>query len=209
MTSHLLALALAYVLGALPFGYVIVRLTSGQDVRGGGSGSTGATNVTRTAGLKAGVLTYLLDVAKGMAAVAVMRQLTTDPLWLGLAAAATILGHVYPVFLGFKGGKGVATGVGAYLLIAPLAVLTTLLVWAVLFWRTRTVSLASIVATALVPVWTLLLYGWVWPRPDALATALATCAGCVIVIAKHNENIRRLFAGTETRFSGSSKTESP
>lgn len=208
MTLQLLALALAYVLGAVPFGYVIVRWTSGEDVRGAGSGSTGATNVTRTAGLKAGALTYLLDVAKGMAAVAVMRQVTTAPLWLGLAAAATILGHVYPVFLGFKGGKGVATGVGAYLMIVPVAVLATLVVWAVLFWRSRMVSLASIVATALVPVWTLLWYGWVWPRPDAAATALATCAGCVIVIAKHHENIRRLVSGTESRFAGSAKSES-
>ena len=209
MTLHFTALALAYVFGALPFGYVIVRLTSGQDVRGGGSGSTGATNVTRTAGLKAGALTYLLDVAKGMAAVAVMRQVTEDPLWLGLAAAATILGHVYPVFLGFKGGKGVATGVGAYLMIVPLGVVTTLVLWALIFWRSRMVSLASIVATSLVPVWSLLWYGWIWPRPDAGATALAACAGCVIVIAKHHENIRRLLAGTESRFTGTSKSETP
>ncbi|MBK6313549.1 MAG: glycerol-3-phosphate 1-O-acyltransferase PlsY [Blastocatellia bacterium] len=209
MTLQLISLAVAYILGAVPFGYVIVRLTSGQDVRGGGSGSIGATNVTRTAGLKAGALTYLLDVAKGMAAVAIMLQFTSEPVWLGLAAAATILGHVFPVFLGFKGGKGVATGVGAYLIIAPLAVLTTLVVWAVIFWRWRMVSVASIVATALVPVWVLLWYGWVWPRPDAVATAISTCVGCFIVIAKHHENIRRLLAGTESRFSTSSKSEAP
>lgn len=209
MARHFVALAVAYALGALPFGYLIVWLTSGKDVRGAGSGSTGATNVTRAAGLKAGALTYLLDVAKGMAAVAVMKQITTDPLWLGLAAAATILGHVYPVFLGFKGGKGVATGVGAYLMIAPLAVATTLVVWSVIFWRSRMVSLASLVATALVPIWALLWYGLVWPRPDAVATALASCMGCVIVIAKHHENIRRLLAGTESRFTGSSKSEMP
>lgn len=208
MTSHFIALVAAYVLGALPFGYVIVRLSSGKDVRGGGSGSTGATNVTRTVGLKGGALTYLLDVAKGLAAVGMMHVISNDPLWLGLAAAAAILGHIYPIFLGFKGGKGVATGVGTYLMIAPIAVVTTLVVWAVLFWRSRMVSLASIVATALVPIWVMVWYGWVWPRPNAAWTALATCVGCVIVIAKHHENIRRLFNGTESRFSSSSKSES-
>lgn len=208
MVPHAIALGLAYVLGALPFGYVIVRVASGKDVRGGGSGSTGATNVTRTAGLKAGALTYLLDVTKGIAAVACMLWVTGEPLWLGLAAAAAILGHIFPVFLGFKGGKGVATGVGAYLVMAPLAVLSTLAVWALIFWRSRMVSLASIVATALVPVWVLLWYGLVWPRPGAWQTALATCIGCVVVIAKHRQNIRRLLEGTENRFSSTSKSES-
>lgn len=207
MIPNVTALALAYVLGALPFGYLIVRLASGKDVRGGGSGSTGATNVTRAAGLKAGALTYLLDVAKGMGAVGAMLFVTSEPIWLGLAAAAAILGHIYPVFLGFKGGKGVATGVGTYLMIAPLAVATTLVVWGVIFWRSRMVSLASIVATGLVPVWVLLWYGWVWPTPNALMTALATCVGCLIVIAKHHENVRRLFDGTESRFTASSKSE--
>jgi len=207
MLSKLVAIALAYVLGALPFGYLVVRMIRGEDVRGVGSGSTGATNVTRSAGLKAGLLTYGLDVAKGAAAIVVMRQVTDEPVWLGVAAAAAILGHVFPVFLGFKGGKGVATGVGAYLVIAPLAVLTTLVVWAIIFWKWRIVSLASILATALVPGWILLWYAWLRPMPGAVMTAIGVCLGCGIVIGMHHENIRRILSGTESQFGRSSGPE--
>ena len=200
MVWNIVALAAAYLLGAVPFGYIIVRLTHGGDVRAAGSGSTGATNVTRAAGLKAGLLTYVFDVLKGLAAVFVMRAVTDDPLWVGGAAAAAIVGHMFPVFLGFKGGKGVATGVGAYLAIAPFAVVTTLVVWALVVWRTRIVSLGSILATALVPFW-----AWVWHRfvfgdPVSGKLVLMMAVGCGIIIAKHHANIRRLLAGTEHRF---------
>lgn len=207
MLTKLLALAAAYLLGAVPFGYIVVKAFVGADVRASGSGSTGATNVVRSAGIKAGALTYVLDVAKGAAAVLLMRAVAPEPAWLGAAAAVVILGHMYPVFLKFKGGKGVATGVGAYLVIAPLAVLATLVVWVAIFWKSRTVSLASVVATALVPLWIYLWYGYVWPRPDVAALALSACVGCLIVIAKHHENIRRLLAGTENRFDRSKKRE--
>src|SRR5262245_39889109 len=111
-------LILAYLLGSIPFGYLLVKyvFTSGEDVRKIGSGATGATNVTRRAGLKAGILTYLLDVLKGAAAVLLMQALTGgNYAWMGAAAVAAIAGHIFPVFLGFRGGKGVATGVGVYL----------------------------------------------------------------------------------------------
>lgn len=204
MWTSIGALVVAYLLGAVPFGYIIVRLFVGADVRTTGSGSTGATNVVRRAGIKAGAVTYLLDVAKGALAVLLMRAVTDNPLWLGAAAAAVVVGHMYPVFLGFRGGKGVATGVGAYLMIVPVAVLTTLIVWIVLFWRTRIVSLSSIVATALVPLWAglwiLAVTGVPLSSPSSLATMAGVGIGCVIIIAKHHENLARLVHGTEARF---------
>ena len=200
MWPKLLAVGAGYLLGAVPFGFLIVKLFAGADVRAAGSGSTGATNVVRSAGIKAGALTYVLDVAKGAAAVLVMRAVTDDPWWLGAAATAAILGHIFPVFLKFRGGKGVATGVGAYVVVVPLAVLSTLVVWAALFWKTRMVSLASIVATALVPVWIFVWYGLVFGQPLPVATMVSVGVGCLVIIAMHHENIRRLLAGTESRF---------
>lgn len=200
MAWNVSALLASYLLGAVPFGYIIVRLTRGADVRVAGSGSTGATNVTRAAGLKAGLMTYLLDVAKGAAAVGIMLALTDDTRWLGAAAVFAILGHMYPVFLGFKGGKGVATGVGTYLLIVPFAVLSTLAVWILLFLKTRTVSLASLVATVLVPVWILVWHAALGRPEHPYATALIVGVGCALVIAKHHANIRRLVTGTENDF---------
>ncbi len=205
MFVNVLALVAGYLLGAVPFGFIIVKLTAGKDVRAAGSGSTGATNVVRSAGIKAGALTYVLDVAKGAAAVLLMRAVTPDPLWLGAAATAAIVGHMYPIFLRFKGGKGVATGVGAYLAIVPIAVLSTLVVWIAIFWKTRMVSLASIVATALVPAWIYVWYGLVLGRPAPVETMVACAIGCVLIIAKHYENIRRLLSGTENRFERSKK----
>src|SRR5262249_61606401 len=152
----------AYLLGSIPFGYLLVKyiFTRGEDVRETGSGNIGATNVTRKSGIKAGLLTYLFDMAKGFVAVAVMRAVAGDNyLWIGVAAVAAIVGHMFPIFLGFKGGKGVATGVGVYLALAPVSVLSTLVLWGLILYLTRYVSLASILATAAVPLWALLYYG--------------------------------------------------
>jgi glycerol-3-phosphate acyltransferase PlsY len=185
----------------VPFGYIIVKMHVGADVRAAGSGSTGATNVVRSAGIKAGLLTYLFDVLKGLFAVLVMRAATGEPLWLGAAAVAAILGHMFPIFLGFRGGKGVATGVGAYLAIVPYAVLSTLVVWALIFWRTRIVSLASIVATLLVPVWIWVWHHFVFGTPTPVDLVIGVVAGLVLIVAKHAGNISRLAAGRENRFS--------
>jgi acyl phosphate:glycerol-3-phosphate acyltransferase len=201
MSAPLIALFAGYLLGAIPFGYIIVRLLHGADVRAVGSGSTGATNVTRKAGIKAGALTYLLDVAKGAAAVLLMGQVTDSWWWAGAAATAAIVGHMFPVFLGFKGGKGVATGVGAYIVLVPFAVVCTLVVWALVFKASRMVSLSSIVATALVPlVWMPLSYALLG-RPEHLTAATASVGvGCALIIWAHRANIARLLAGTENRF---------
>src|SRR5215510_6418158 len=196
-------LILAYLLGSIPFGYLLVKyvFTKGEDVRRVGSGATGATNVTRRAGLKAGILTYVLDVLKGVAAVLLIRAVTDgDYAWMGAAAVAAIAGHIFPIFLGFRGGKGVATGVGVYLVLAPYSVLTTLVLFSLIVWRTRYMSLGSIVATSAVPLWTLLYYGWLWPSEHLIVMLLVALAGCGLIVAKHRENIIRLVRGTESKF---------
>jgi len=195
----------AYLLGSIPFGYLFVKyvFTEGEDVRTVGSGGIGATNVARRAGMKAGLITYALDVAKGVAAVMLMRLVADDNyFWIGAAALAAIVGHILPVFLRFRGGKGVATGVGVYLALAPYSVLTTLVLWAVIVHRTRYVSLGSIIATAAVPVWTLIYYGLLFPSKHLTAMLIVAIGGCALIVAKHHENIRRLINGTENRVGG-------
>ncbi len=202
MMVRIIFVAFAYLLGSIPFGYLLVKyvFTSGEDVRRVGSGGIGATNVTRRAGLKAGLLTYLFDVAKGTAAVMMMRLVANDDyLWIGAAAVAAIVGHIFPVFLKFRGGKGVATGVGVYLALAPLSVITTLALWAAIVYSTRYVSLGSIIATAAVPLWTWLYYGLVWPSEHLSALIIIAIAGCALIVAKHHENINRLMRGTENK----------
>ena len=204
--------AVAYLLGSIPFGYLLIKyvFTSGEDVRQIGSGGIGATNVTRRAGRTAGLITYVFDVAKGLAAVILMRLVAGDDyVWIGAAAVAAICGHIFPVFLGFRGGKGVATGVGVYLALAPYSVLTTLVLWALIVYFTRYVSLGSIIATAAVPFWTLLYYGLLQPNPHLKALVIIGIAGCALIVAKHHENINRLIHGTENRIGSRIKPDTP
>ena len=198
-----LALVLAYLLGSIPFGDLIVKLTSGADIRETGSGATGATNVTRKAGKAAGVITLVLDAMKGMAAVLVARWLTEEPGTSGVIAGAAVLavvGHCFPVWLKFKAGKGVATGLGVFLAIVPWAVLAAAAVFVIVVWRTRYVSLGSIIAAAFVPLWTWLLHIGVEPILNFAPIIAALCASSALIIAKHSENIKRLVAGTENKF---------
>ncbi len=208
MLLKIIVVAVAYLLGSIPFGYLLVKhvFTGGEDVRKIGSGGTGATNVTRRAGLKAGLLTYAFDVAKGLAAVLIMKQIAGDDyLWIGAAAIAAIIGHIFPVFLNFRGGKGVATGVGVYLALAPYSVLSTLVLWSVIVYLTRYVSLGSIIATSAVPLWTLLYYGWLWPSPHLVSLVVIAFAGCALIVAKHQQNIARLIHGTENKIGSRAK----
>ena len=207
MGIYVIVAVIAYLLGSIPFGYLLVRTFRGEDVRQIGSGNIGATNVARAAPAL-GIATLLLDVAKGYAAVSVARAiayrtvmakgLAPDPtpvyVMIGLAAVFGILGHLFPVWLRFKGGKGVATGVGVFLGIAPLAVVIVLGVFALTFAVFRYVSLASIVATAAFPVVGYLLIA----RDDRLLLPFM-CAGSLLIVLKHHGNVRRLLAGTEQR----------
>jgi glycerol-3-phosphate acyltransferase PlsY len=193
MTGPLTTLA-AYLLGSIPFGYLIVRWRRGIDVRTTGSGATGATNVMRSVGIAGFVATFVLDFGKGLAAVLLASRLTAnDPRWVAAAAVAAIAGHIFPVWLGFRGGKGVATGVGVFLALAPMPMGAALIIFAALLAAFRYVSLGSIVATAAFPA-----IFYVLDHPPA-ALVLGSAAAAVLVIGRHYQNIGRLLRGTEHR----------
>jgi acyl phosphate:glycerol-3-phosphate acyltransferase len=201
--SEIASLVIAYLLGSVPFGFLIVKLKSGADIRETGSGGTGATNVTRKAGKGAGVITLMLDVLKGYGAVGIAHWLTGEDgiTWvIAGAAVLAIIGHCFPVWLKFKAGKGVATGMGVFLAIVPWAVLTALIVFMVVVWQTRFVSLGSILAAAFIPLWTWIVHTWVEPVGDFKPIITALCVSSAVIIVKHAENIKRLAAGTENKF---------
>ncbi len=192
---------IAYLLGAIPFGYLLVRWKTGGDVRAAGSGNIGATNVLRTTGKAAGIATLLLDIAKGYAAVWLAGRWTErDPLWMSVAALAVMAGHAYPVFLRFKGGKAVASFVGAFLCLAPLALAVEVVVFVATVVWTRHISMGSIVGAATFP-----LAVWLILHPSSLAVPAAAAAGGAFIIYKHSTNMARLRAGTENVFSFGAK----
>jgi acyl phosphate:glycerol-3-phosphate acyltransferase len=193
--TALLALAIAYLLGAIPFGYLMVKWKTGADVRASGSGNIGATNVLRTSGRAAGIATLLLDILKGYAAVAIAGRLTGGSAGLMSAAAlAVVAGHAFPVFLGFRGGKAVASFLGAFLCLTPLAIAATAVVFVGVVARTRHISLGSITGAATFP-----LAVWLLLHPP-LPVVAAAIAGGGFIIWRHRGNIARLRAGTENVF---------
>jgi glycerol-3-phosphate acyltransferase PlsY len=201
MLASLLIAAAAYLLGSIPTGYLIIRLFRHQDIRQAGSGNIGATNVLRSGGKILGAATFLLDMLKGSSAVWLGAFLATLLPALAsrdaqaLAALVAVLGHVFPVWLGFKGGKGVATGFGVFLVAAPWAALAAISVFALVLLLSRYVSLASILGAASFPV-----FAWFFTRGDRPPFFIAVqIAVALIIILKHHQNIRRLFAGTESR----------
>jgi acyl phosphate:glycerol-3-phosphate acyltransferase len=201
MSMFLSIAALSYLLGSIPFGYLLVRIFRGEDVRRSGSGNIGATNVARKSPAL-GALTLLLDAAKGTAAV-LFAYLLSDRTHLGnrsqkelaFAALFVIAGHMFPLWLKFRGGKGVATGLGAFAVIAPEAVLVAAVIFIAVVLIFRFVSLGSIAAVAAFPLfaWFLHEYG------GEPVTMLLICCASILIIAMHYENIRRLLTGTETR----------
>jgi glycerol-3-phosphate acyltransferase PlsY len=195
-----LVLIIAYLLGSIPFGYLVVKAGEGDDIRDQGSGNIGAANVARNAGLVAGVLTLVLDAAKGYAAVLIAERWATgsnSTRWMMASAIAAVVGHMYPVWLGFKGGKGVATSLGVFIPICREAVLIAIVLWilVVAFWRYS--SLGSVVAAAALPVLVHLFYA---PRhaPPGYVTQ-GTILISLLVLWKHRANIERLIAGDEPR----------
>jgi glycerol-3-phosphate acyltransferase PlsY len=208
MPLFLIVVSVAYLLGSIPFGFLLVWLVRKEDIRSKGSGNIGATNVLRSGAKGLGVLTFLLDGSKGYAAVAVAHYLARNQIPSILhdlaivAGLFVILGHMFPVWLRFKGGKGVATAFGVFLALCPLAALSALAVWLVIVALTRYVSLASIVAAVVLPFLTL----WLSPGRYGYASGVAVFACCWIVIVKHKQNIVRLMQGTEHGFGPSRKT---
>ncbi len=219
MTSTYLIIAIvAYLLGSIPFGYILVLLFRKQDIRSFGSGNIGATNVARSGGRGLGIATLLLDIVKGYLAVFAAQRILplhhTDAtitqgdqiihiitfpdfsIGLALAAVFAILGHCFPVWLKGRGGKGVATGLGVFLAIAPKAVAIAVVVFALIFLLTRFVSLASVVSAAAFPILAILLY-----RGTITRTLVASMwFVSFVIILKHRTNIARLFEGTEPKF---------
>ncbi len=194
--SPYLILLIDYLIGAIPFGYLIVKLKTGEDVRGSGSGNIGATNVLRTTGRAAGVLTLALDIVKGFAATWLMGYFTAnDPLWTSAAAIAVMAGHAFPVFLRFKGGKAVASFIGAFLYLTPVPLLAVVAVFVVVVAATRYISLGSVIAAGMFPigVWLIL-----HPPPPVWIAALVSGA---FIVYRHRANLQRIRAGNENVFS--------
>ena len=197
----------AYLIGSVPFGYLIVRLTGGGDVRETGSGGTGATNVSRRAGKAAGVLTLVLDALKGASAVLVARVMlggaaaNTNAKWfVAVAAIAAIGGHIFPIWLRFRGGKGVATAVGVFFMLAPFALLCAGLLFAIVVAITRYVSLASLAAAVTIPFFLWLQKWLIQPAADIRPPLTAAVVSALLIIFAHRGNIRRLISGTESKF---------
>ncbi len=184
---------LAYVSGSLPTAYLLVRLMTGKDVRATGSGNVGATNALRTAGWKVGAVVTVIDLLKGALPVWLMLRFNPESRWVAAAMLAAVLGHCYPVWLKFKGGKGVATCFGAFLVIAPLSALAALALWFVVLVASRWVALASMVASAAFPLILKLI-----DHPD-LVTLVSVSAAAVIIILRHSSNIRGILTGTEVK----------
>jgi acyl phosphate:glycerol-3-phosphate acyltransferase len=197
--TTLLLLVAAYLLGSIPFGLIVTRILGAKDVRAHGSGNIGATNVSRVLGPAAGILTLLLDAGKGSAAVWLAERVTDQSanamMFAGLGA---LLGHCFPLWLKFKGGKGVATALGVYVVLCPLAALVAciLFVLVVLFWRY--VSLGSLSATAAMPL--LVYFLWAPGHAPPLVISLGTLLAAVLIFYKHDANLQRLVDGTEPKY---------
>jgi len=192
VTRELVLIIIAYFLGAIPTGLLLAK-AAGVDIRSSGSGNIGATNVYRTLGRSVGVMTLLGDCLKGLLPVLVARKLGLADHWIAAVGLAAFLGHVYTVFLCFKGGKGVATALGVFLGVSPLSVAGALLIFVAIVWKTRYISLGSITAAAVMPGLVAVLDG----RPPLVLMSVLIAA---LVVWKHRENIQRLRAGVENRF---------
>ncbi|HEX3252624.1 MAG TPA: glycerol-3-phosphate 1-O-acyltransferase PlsY [Pyrinomonadaceae bacterium] len=188
----LLVIIIAYLLGSIPFGYLIVRRRVGDDIRHSGSGGTGATNVSRRAGKAAGILTLVLDALKGSAAVLIAKTVVGNDWVIAAAAIAVLVGHIFPVWLGFRGGKGVATGAGVFLVVAPVAVLCAAVIFLAIVVSTRYVSLGSMLGAAAIPL-------FVWLQSDSRPLLMAAILGALLILFAHRGNIGRLKQGTESQ----------
>jgi glycerol-3-phosphate acyltransferase PlsY len=192
--------AAAYLLGSIPFGLLVTRIFGGADIRQSGSGNIGATNVARVAGPAAGILTLLLDAAKGYAAVWIAARYSNDSAtWMMLAGLAALIGHCFPIWLNFKGGKGVAAALGIFLALCAPAALSALAIFALVTAYWKYVSLGSVSAAAAMPL--LIYFLWAPPHAPPTIVIFGTMAAALLIIYKHDANIQRLVEGVEPKFS--------
>ena len=198
-TYSVALIVVSYLLGSVPMGIIVAKLMGGADPRSGGSGNIGATNVNRTLGKGAGIITLLGDMLKGAAPTYYAIYYVGGADLISLVALAAILGHLFPLYLGFKGGKGVATGFGVLIVVSPLAALICALVFAALLFFTRYVSLGSMYAAITMPLALALVPGKLYFVPVSVFIAM-------LIVFKHKENIKRLRERTENRF-GAAKIE--
>lgn len=218
MTLYLIAAVVAYLLGSIPFGYLLVRTFRGEDIRLSGSGNIGATNVARSGAKGLGALTLALDIVKGLLAVGLAWALARSAFnacgsagavcvpalrLMALAAFFAVAGHIFPVWLKFKGGKGVATALGVFTLLFPEAVVVALAVFIIVLVLTRYVSLGSILAALVFPIAAYFFY-----RPDWTSLLLASAVSAIVIL-KHHQNIRRLLARNENRFGDKESSPAP
>jgi acyl phosphate:glycerol-3-phosphate acyltransferase len=191
----LISVVVAFLVGGIPFGYLLVRWKTGEDVREKGSGNIGATNVLRTTGRAVAVATLLLDIAKGVFAVWLADKLSDgSAVWMSLAALAVMAGHAYPVYLKFQGGKAVASFIGAFLYLTPIPMIAALVLFVIVVAATRQISMGSIVAAGALP-----LGVWLIEHPPSIVILAALVAG-VFIIYRHWANIERIRSGTESVF---------
>ena len=190
--STLLAIVVGYLCGSVPFAYLLARRHRGIDLRTAGSGNVGAANLLRTTTKKIGVSAMALDVAKGIASVLMARQIDPGTTGPAVAGVAAVLGHIYPVWLGFRGGKGVATTCGVFSILAPPATALATLVFLFLVWWTRYISLGSVAGSLLLPP-----LAYLTGASDV--TVVAAILAAAIVVNRHRSNLRRVFAGIERR----------
>lgn len=192
LSLPLIVLVAAYLIGSLSSAIILCKLAGLPDPRSQGSGNPGATNVLRFGGKKLAVAVLIIDVLKGVLPVVIARSLDLDITWLAATAFAAFLGHLYPVFFGFKGGKGVATALGGFLALSPALAGIVLFSWLIVFLLTRISSLSAIIASALAPVYSLWLIDSVNARWIILVMA-------IMLLLRHRGNIQRLLAGAETK----------
>jgi len=193
--TPLLAVVVAYLAGGIPFGYLLVKLKTGEDVRHKGSGNIGATNVLRTTGRAIAIITLLLDIGKGFFAVWFAAWLTgNSPLWMSAAALAVMAGHAYPIFLKFHGGKAVASFIGAFLYLTPIPLGASLVLFVIVVAATRHISMGSIAAAGSLP-----LGVWLIEHPPGIVL-FASVLAAGFIIYRHSANIGRIRSGNENVF---------
>ncbi len=195
MLNEIITIAIAYLIGSVPVGLIVSKMKKGIDIREHGSGNIGATNVFRSIGKKEGLMTFAGDILKGVMAVLIAYFVLGKEIWIGITGVTVVIGHMYPIFAKFRGGKGVATGMGAFMWMMPLAALSAMAVWTICCAIWRYVSLGSIVAALSLPI-----LGGLYDQPKFYI--LSSTIAAILIVYRHKDNIKRLLDGKEDKIWG-------